>query len=45
MFSSAHLQINYDLSDASQNGDEVENIPGVPKIVLQGEKKRAFQPI
>lgn len=40
---SAYLQINYDLSDASQNGDKVKNIPRVPKIILQG-LKRAFQP-
>lgn len=43
MFLSAYLQINYDLSDASQNSDKVKNIPRIPKIILQG-LKRAFQP-
>lgn len=42
-FSSIYLQVNYDLSDAAQNGDEVKNVPRIPKIVLWG-MKRAFQP-
>lgn len=35
MLLSGYLQINYDLSDASQNGYKVKNIPCIPKIVLR----------
>lgn len=30
-----HLQVDHDLCDAPQHGDEVENVPRVSKVVLQ----------
>lgn len=37
-----YLQIHHDLSDAAQNGDEIKNVPRVPKVILNGTQTKEF---
>lgn len=39
----SYLQIHNYLRDAAENGDEIENIPSIPKVVLR--QKKTFQVI